>query len=68
MVSILIASRKYDTSYREITPTVYDFVNDCNHGYTFCMAFYSWMRPTLPRTVLSNQGIHTHGNTKIHMR
>jgi hypothetical protein len=24
-------------------PLVYDFVNGCNHSYTFCVTFCSWM-------------------------
>jgi hypothetical protein len=35
MVSIRITSKGYITSYPEITPTVHDLVNGCNHGYTF---------------------------------
>jgi hypothetical protein len=34
--------------YKEITLTVYDSVNGCSHGYTFCMTFYSQMGLNYP--------------------
>jgi hypothetical protein len=68
MVSICITSKEYNTSYREITPTMYDFVNDYNHGYKFCLTLCSWMRLNLPGMVLTTQGIRTLGHRKIHTR
>jgi hypothetical protein len=39
-------------------PTVYDFVNGCNHGYTFCVTLCSWVR-------LNTSNLHSwaHKNT-----
>jgi uncharacterized membrane protein len=48
IVSIHITSKDYNTSYRGNTPILYDFVDSCNHVYTFFMIFCSWMKLNLP--------------------
>jgi hypothetical protein len=52
IVSTYITSKNYSTSYQEIMPTMYNFVNGSNHGYTLCMTTCSWMRLNLNRIVL----------------
>jgi hypothetical protein len=44
MVSIHITSKEYNTSYWQIKPTVYNFVNGPNHSYTFS---YWQIKPTV---------------------
>jgi hypothetical protein len=58
----------YKAPYREVTSTVYDFVNDCNHGYTLGATFCSRMRLCLSGMVLPAQGIRTLEHMQIHMR
>ena len=66
MVSTHIAFKECNTFCQTITPTVYDFVNDFNHGYKFCLTFCSRMRLSIPGMTLPTQGIHTLGDRKIH--
>jgi hypothetical protein len=65
IVSTHVTSKKYNTSYQEIVPTMYDFVDGSNHGYTLCMTSCSWMRLNLHRIILPPYRIHILGHMKI---
>jgi hypothetical protein len=66
MVSLFITSKEYNTSYWEVMPTMYDFVNGCNHGYKFCLTFCSRMRLNLPGTVLPTLCSHSWAQENPH--
>jgi hypothetical protein len=58
--------KEYKTFYWEITLAVCSFVNDCNHGYKFCLTFCSRIRLTLHVMALTTRGGLTLGHSKIH--
>jgi hypothetical protein len=60
MVFLSVSSPKSITSYWEIMPTVYNYVNACNHGYTFC----SWMRLIYPGRYYQHKGVTLLGTQK----
>jgi hypothetical protein len=76
MVSPRIICVEYETPFRDITSTVYDFVKDCNHGYTLCATFCSRMRFYLPDVAIplfvwdgiTNKRNSTPGHMKIQRR
>jgi hypothetical protein len=54
-VTIRNTSKVYNTSYREVAPTMYNSVNGCNYRCSLCLSFCSRMRLNLPGMVLYYQ-------------
>lgn len=68
MSYILNPFADYITSYRELAPTAYNFVNGCNHDYKFCLTFCSRMRPNLQGCYQQHKEFALLGTIKFHTR